>query len=184
LERTGVGESGVASDLPPQTFYFRTHFNFGPVSPTVKLKLRHVVDDAALFYLNGEEIHRFGIAQGVIVDYLTDAAGHENAYEGPYDIPLDNLREGDNVLAAEVHQAGASSSDMVFGGELIATVPFVRTVLTISRDGPSVSISWTPTGGTLQSAPSPDGPWSPVTGATNPFATAATGTAAFYRVLR
>jgi hypothetical protein len=169
-----------------RTFYFRTHFNFdGPISPLVKLRLRHVVDDAVLFYLNGEEIHRFGIAEGVVVDYLTDAAGHENAYEGPYDIRLDNLREGDNVLAAEVHQAGGSSSDMVFGGELIATVPVAsRPILTIARDGASVRISWTPAGGTLQSAPSPAGPWSPVTGATSPHTISASGAAAFHRVVR
>jgi hypothetical protein len=168
-----------------RTFYFRTHFNFDrPISPIVKLRLRHVVDDGVVFYLNGEEIHRFGIGAGVVVDYLTDAAGHENIYEGPYDIPLDNLREGDNVLAAEVHQAGGSSSDVVFGGEFIATVPVLRPILTIARDGLSVRISWTPAGGTLQSAPSPAGPWSPVTGATTPHTVSASGSAAFYRVLR
>jgi hypothetical protein len=168
-----------------RTFYFRTHFNFDrPITPIVKLRLRHVVDDAVLFYLNGQEIHRFGIAAGVVVDYLTDAAGHENAYEGPYDIPLDYLVEGDNVLAAEVHQAGGSSSDMVFGGELIATVPVIRTVMTITRDGASVRISWAPSGGTLQSASSPSGPWSTVTGATSPHTAAASGPATFYRVAR
>lgn len=167
-----------------RTFYFRTHFNFGPVSPAVKLKLRHVVDDAVLFYLNGREIHRFGIADDVVVDYLTDAAGHENIYEGPYDISINDLLEGDNVLAAEVHQAGGSSSDMVFGGELIATVPVIRPTLTITRESLSVRISWTPAGGTLQSAPSPAGPWSPVANATNPLTIAASGAAAFYRVLR
>jgi hypothetical protein len=118
------------------------------------------------------------------VDYLTDAAGHENAYEGPYDIPLDYLVERDNVLAAEVHQAGGSSSDMVFGGEFIATVPVIRTVLTIARNGPSVRISWTPSGGTLESAPTPAGPWLPVLNATNPYNTAASETARFYRVSR
>jgi len=169
-----------------RTFYFRTHFNFdGPISPLVKLRLRHVVDDGVVFYLNGTEIHRFGIADGVVVDYLTDVpTGHENRYEGPYNIVLDSLLEGDNVLAAEVHQSGGSSSDMVFGGELIATVPVIRPSLAIARTGPSVRISWTPTGGTLQSAPSPGGTWSPVANATNPFTIAASGAATFYRVAR
>ena len=167
-----------------RTFYFRTHFDFGTVSPAVKLKLRHVVDDGAIFYLNGVEIHRFGIGAGVVVDYLTDAGGHENTYEGPYDIPLDNLLEGDNVLAAEVHQSGGGSSDMVFGAELIATVPVVRTVMTIARDGVSVRISWAPTGGTLESAPSPAGPWGPVLNATNPLTISAAGAARFYRLSR
>jgi hypothetical protein len=169
-----------------QTFYFRTHFNFdGPITPVVKLRLRHVVDDGVLFYLNGAEVHRFGFAQGVIVNYLTSADGHENAYEGPYDLPLDNLVVGDNVFAAELHQAGGSSSDMVFGAELIATVPVIRPTLTITRDGPSVRIAWSPAGGTLESSPTLTGAmWTPVAGATNPYTTAAGGSARFYRVAR
>ncbi|MCI0748297.1 MAG: PA14 domain-containing protein [Verrucomicrobia subdivision 3 bacterium] len=167
-----------------RTFYFRTHFPFGPVSPSVKLRLRHVVDDGVVFYLNGEEIHRFGIAPGVLVDYLTDAAGHENAYEGPYDIAITNLFEGDNVLAAEVHQAGGSSSDMVFGAELVATVPVIRPVLTIALEGATIRISWTPAGGTLESAPSITGQWSPVANASNPYMTTAAGAPRFYRVNR
>jgi hypothetical protein len=169
---------------PVITFYFRTHFNFdGPVSPQVKLRLRHVVDDGVAIYLNGVEIHRFGLPAGDLT-YLTDAGGHENAYEGPYDIPLDNLQVGDNVLAAELHQAGAGSSDMVFGVELIATVPVIRPALTVTRDGAVVSISWAPTGGTLESAPTVGGPWSPVENATNPQMVTPSEDAVFYRVSR
>jgi hypothetical protein len=171
-----------------RTFYFRSHFNFpGTSTARAKLKLRHVVDDGVVVYLNGQEIHRFGIAQGVAVDYLTDAAGHENVYEGPYDIPIDNLLLCDNVLAAEVHQAGGSSSDMVFGLEFTVSVPVSdldRPTLTIARIGDSVRISWNSACGTLQSAPTPAGPWSNVQNATNPLTTAASGAAAFYRVLR
>jgi hypothetical protein len=166
-----------------RTFYFRTHFNFGAVSPAVKLKLRHVVDDGVVFYLNGEEIHRFGIASGVVVDYLTDAAGHENAYEGPYDIAITNLFEGDNVLAAEVHQSGGGSSDVVFGAELIATVPIGgRPALAITRQGASVRIAWNPTGGMLESATTLGGTWSPVANAENPYTATVTDTIRFYRV--
>ena len=48
-----------------RTFYFRTHFNMANAgSSSVSLKLRHAVDDGAVFYLNGVEIHRFGLAAG------------------------------------------------------------------------------------------------------------------------
>lgn len=167
-----------------RTFYFRKKFNFGTVSPEVKLKLRHVVDDGAVFYLNGQEIHRFGIAEGVVVDYLTDAAGHENIYEGPYDIPPELLVEGENIIACEVHQSGGSSSDMVFGAELIATVPVIRTRMSITRDGANVSIAWAPTGGTLESAPTPAGPWEVVLNATNPLSVSAAAAPRFYRLKR
>ena len=171
-----------------RTFYFRSHFNY-PATATAraKLRLRHVVDDGVVIYLNGQEIHRFGIAQGVVVDYLTDAGGHENVYEGPFDIPIDNLQLCDNVMAAEVHQAGASSSDMVFGLEFTVSVPVSdldRPTLTVARNGASVRIGWNSACGTLQSAPTPAGPWTSVANATNPLTTAASETARFYRVQR
>ncbi|MCL5098990.1 MAG: Ig-like domain-containing protein, partial [Candidatus Omnitrophica bacterium] len=53
--------------------------------------------------------------------------------------------------------------------------------LTISRDASNVVISWTGTG-TLESAPSLDGPWTAVQNANNPYTTAITGNAQFYRL--
>ena len=170
-----------------KTFYFRTHFNFSATTKErAKIKLRHAVDDGAAFYLNGLEIHRFGLGTGDIV-FSTDAAGHENAYEGPFEIPIDNLLLGDNVLSAEVHQAGGSSSDMVFGAELIINVPVsdlaaARPVLTATHAGASIRLSWAPAGGKLESAPAVSGPWTEVVGATNPQLVTANQNARFYRV--
>ena len=168
-----------------QTIYFRTHFNFpSPVTSAVKLRLRHVVDDGVAVYLNGGEVHRFGLGTGDIT-YSLSAGNHENIYEGPFDIGITNLLEGDNVLAAEVHQSGGGSSDIVFGLELIATAPAPPpTRLSITRNGDLISISWSPTGGTLQSAPVAKGQWSNVANATNPMNVNATQAARFYRVSR
>ncbi|MBI4663479.1 MAG: hypothetical protein HY735_32155 [Verrucomicrobia bacterium] len=186
--RTAISRFNDAGEYV-RTFYFRTHFNF-PASTTAgaKLKLRHVVDDGVVIYLNGVEIHRFGIASGVDVDFLTDAGGHENAYEGPYEIPLTNLVPGDNVLAAEVHQSGGSSSDMVFGAELIATIPGGQTpaptapkITSVSRTAGSLSIEWSGTA-TLQSADAVTGPWTDVANAKSPFSANISGGAKFYRL--
>ena len=112
------------------TFYFRMHFNFaGAVTPGVKLQLRHAVDDGVVFYLNGQELHRFGLAADATYDFVTLFGGHENGYEGPYDVPTGALVQGDNVLAVEVHQSSTSSSDIVYGAELIATIPAVTSTL-------------------------------------------------------
>ncbi|MEO8428835.1 MAG: Ig-like domain-containing protein, partial [Verrucomicrobiota bacterium] len=140
------------------TFYFRTHFDLtGAITSDVKLRLRHVVDDGAIFYLNGVEIHRFGFDPDVVVDANTLAAGHENAYEGPFDIPIDSLVPGDNLLAAEVHQSNNSSTDIVFGAELAATYFGTGTTNASAKFNPAVLqagkivISWTGAG-TLQEA--------------------------------
>lgn len=172
-----------------RTFYFRTRFNL-PIASTAgtKLRLRHVVDDGVIFYLNGFEINRLGITADP-VDYLSDAAGHENAWEGPFDIPIDHLQPGDNVLAAELHQSGGSSSDMVFGGELIASAWVQREegdvtapeFSRISLSGGNVVIEWTGAAA-LWSAEAVTGPWSPVDNATSPYSTPATGAMRWFRL--
>lgn len=186
--RTAISRFNDANEYV-KTFYFRTHFNFPGASTTgAKLKLRHVVDDAVVIYLNGTEIHRFGIGAGVVVDATTDGGGHENAYEGPFEIPITNLLPGDNVLAAEVHQSGSSSSDMVFGAELVATIqgggppPVTAAKLNppVLQAGKLV-VSWTGTA-TLQSAASITGPWTDVANAATPFSVTPSEARRFYRL--
>ncbi len=101
------------------TYYFRTHFNFSGQPGTVGLKLRTVIDDGAVFYLNGVEVFRPGMDGGAI-NYSTLATNlvGDAAWDGPFTIPAGGLLTGDNVLAIEVHQATTNSSDIVFGCEL------------------------------------------------------------------
>lgn len=174
-----------------QTFYFRGRFNFNGTIAGTKLKMRHVVDDGAIVYLSGKEIHRFGVAADAAVDSTTSFASHENIYEGPYDVPLALLLPGENVVAVEVHQNGGSSSDMVFGLEMVATVtdcggsvepPAKPAVLSVSRSGANLTISWTE-GGTLQSADSVTGTWVDVNGA-SPQTVPTSSSAKFFRVLK
>ncbi len=109
------------------TYYFRTHFNFpGPIAGA-SLTFSNVVDDGAVFYLNGREINRlFMPAAPTAVAYSTAATSHEaTAFEvftlsGP--VVETNLLVGDNVLAVEVHQATTGSSDIAFGLALSAVI--------------------------------------------------------------
>jgi hypothetical protein len=173
------------------TFYFRTHFNFSGDPTTTQLQLRHVVDDGAIFYLNGTEISRFGYAAGVAVLFNNTAAtSHEGTvYEGPFTLPAGSLVVGDNVLAVEVHQAGTTSSDVVFGAELVAllaspavTPPTTNLKFTsVTRNANNLRLEWTGTG-LLQSANAVTGPWADMTNATSPFSESISGTVKFYRL--
>ncbi len=51
--------------------------------------------------------------------------------------------------------------------------------MTIAKSAGQIQVSWT--GGTLESAPAVNGPWTPVAGAASPYTTQATGNAMFYR---
>ncbi|MCA9266562.1 MAG: lamin tail domain-containing protein, partial [Planctomycetales bacterium] len=74
------------------------------------------IDDGVVVYLNGIEVLRLGLPDGDI-DYVTLAnRGVGNAHvEGPFTVPRELLRDGDNVIAAEVHQLSSASADVVFG---------------------------------------------------------------------
>jgi hypothetical protein len=173
-----------------KTFYFRTHFNFPGEIPGAILKLRHVVDDGVVVYLNGHEINRQNVADDPVT-YLSDAGGHENAYAGPFDIPTTWLVPGDNVVAAEVHQSGGSSSDMVFGAELTGTffpaggvTPPTQPKLTVTKTATGISISWID-GGQLQSADSVDGTYSTINpAAANPYVISSPTGTKFFRVIK
>lgn len=97
-------------------FYFRTTFNYTDSTTGAQLQLNTVVDDGVVLYLNGIEIYRLGMPSGSITHgTLANRVIGDAQYEGPFTIPESMLISGQNVLAAEVHQQAADSSDIVFG---------------------------------------------------------------------
>ncbi|HKQ40077.1 MAG TPA: lamin tail domain-containing protein, partial [Verrucomicrobiae bacterium] len=104
------------------TYYFRTHFNLSGSPAGASLKINTVLDDGAVFYLNGEEIFRLAMNPGTVsYGTLANRGIGDAVFEGPFLVPGNALRSGDNVLAVEVHQNGSGSSDIVFGMTLETT---------------------------------------------------------------
>jgi photosystem II stability/assembly factor-like uncharacterized protein len=128
----GYGESYVRAQVSygpdpahkRPTVYFRNEA-FVLDRPNLRaLYLRVMYDDAFVFYINGHEAGRVGMPAGRPTYDTLAASGHEaeNRYE-TFDIsaqiPL--LFQGyENPIAFEVHQASASSSDLVFDAQLVA----------------------------------------------------------------
>jgi hypothetical protein len=79
------------------------------------LTLNLIRDDGAVVYLNGNEVVRDNMTNGVI-DYLTFAAdgvgGADETTPHTWAIDPVNLATGINTIAVEIHQHSASSSDM------------------------------------------------------------------------
>lgn len=100
-------------------YYFRAKFTLPSVPAGATLKLSYVIDDGAVFYLNGRELHRFGFGPEVVVQHDTPCTLVADAVlTGPITLPADLLQVGENVLAVEVHQSSSTSSDIVFGATL------------------------------------------------------------------
>ncbi len=105
--------------LGQSAYYFRAKFTLPSVPAGATLRLNYVIDDGAVFYLNGRELHRFGFGPDVVVQHDTPCTlVGDAALIGPITLPADLLQVGENVLAVEVHQANAGSSDIVFGASL------------------------------------------------------------------
>jgi hypothetical protein len=198
-QRTNVGGiligtqttlSNAANTAQIPTHYFRTHFNYsGPASAT--LELNAFIDDGAVYYLNGREILRVGLpAAPTAISYSTLANRTTGDATNEFlHVCVDNLVNGDNVLAVEVHQVALDSSDLTFATQVsvyTATPPPPDARLTIARGaGNQINISWTGSG-ILQESSSlsthPNG-WSNVAGVVgNSYQTTSGSGSRFFRL--
>ncbi len=101
------------------TYYFRHRFIYnGPTN--VPATIDAIVDDGAVFYLNGREIGRVGMPGGA-VGYNTAAnrnVGDAIVEPGVIQLPPNSLVRGTNLFAVEVHQQALNSPDAAFAMRL------------------------------------------------------------------
>ena len=101
------------------TFYFRTSFNYTGSLAGASLKLTALVDDGAVFYLNGQRIHALRLTNNPpVYTNLANTVDNASSFEGPFTLAASALQVGNNVLAVEVHQTDSTSSDIVLGMKL------------------------------------------------------------------
>ncbi len=110
--------------MGPTTFYFRKAFDFDPPAGGGELQINFLVDDGAVFYLNGKQIHRVNMKERGSIRYTTRALGSvlDAELSGPIVLSGTSLKQGKNVLAVEVHQYSTNDRDLAFGVSLGATV--------------------------------------------------------------
>lgn len=109
------------------TTYFRHAFELSDVERVSEMRLKLKRDDGAAVYLNGTEILRDGLSPNATFDTFaleTAVFPEEDEYFAfslfPSEAFLQGiLVNGTNLLAVEVHQASAGSSDLSFDLELI-----------------------------------------------------------------
>lgn len=112
-EQTIVSYGGNASNKFVTT-YFRKSFTIADTVGLQQLNGSILVDDGAVIYLNGVEMTRTNMPGGTI-GYSTFAldATVEGSYTA-FTVPKGIIKPGNNVLAVEVHQNNAGSSDLSF----------------------------------------------------------------------
>ncbi|QHV94814.1 purple acid phosphatase family protein [Spirosoma endbachense] len=120
-------ESTVVSFGPSSTnkfitTYFRKTVNDFAVLTRFRYKIRYERDDGIIIYVNGVEVRRDGMPSGTITNTTSSTLNVEDPPNTFYEFYLPNgtLQSGNNVIAAEIHQIGLTSSDISFDLELIA----------------------------------------------------------------
>lgn len=192
--------------LPPgiggtiaRTYYFRTRFDFAGTASA--LTFSNYVDDGAVFYLNGSELFRLRMAAApTLITNLSSATGTPctgtNAGEAATSCPdvftisgnlLNNLVQGENQLAVEVHNSGNNvGGDIVFGSALLVTRPAQEVpAIGVFMEDNRVTMYWNGQGFTLQQATdlSLADPWTDVPGSITLSPAVVTNTGArFFRL--
>jgi len=126
------------------TIYFRKTVTISNVNDFQKFIIRYQRDDGIVLYVNGAEIKREFMPDGIITRNTSATAGPANAAnetewvvitsegDGGAIYPRIFLHTGVNVISAEVHQAGTISTDLRFNltleGVPVTTAPVVKIV--------------------------------------------------------
>jgi hypothetical protein len=127
-QRANPGSPASTANPNYPTAYFRREFNVSAAGATTEAKIEFQRDDACIIYVNGTEVYRDSTAYtsgGAApfaatgdIAYATYAAASiaepDSLVYKVVAISPSLLREGRNVISAEVHQASATSSDLRF----------------------------------------------------------------------
>lgn len=116
-------------------FYFRKKFTLNGSPGGATFRLRHMIDDGMVLYVNGTEALRVNMDVGAVT-YATPAlirVQDANVYSSFVNIPATAFVQGENTIAVEVHQKAADTTDMIMGLELEATLPFVLGDISLSE---------------------------------------------------
>lgn len=128
---TSMGEDSIPGGGNPRTSYLRKEFIVSDLTTITTLSGEILADDGAIVYLNGHEVHRTNLANGTI----SSSTFAESAVGGTGEVTYNTftidpsfLVTGTNLVAVEIHQVNANSSDLGFDLSIQSTsgqtIPF------------------------------------------------------------
>ncbi|MCX6906096.1 MAG: hypothetical protein NTW03_21970, partial [Verrucomicrobia bacterium] len=169
-QTTTVGY-GPSSGSKYITTYFRNYFNVTNAAALASLTFNLLRDDGAAVYLNGAELYRENLPQPpTTLAYTTTATTNVNNTASVWTsrtfalsaLPAP-LHDGTNVLAVEIHQNNAGSSDILFDLEVIGNpTPSSSSPpqpLYWGQFGSQLALAWTDASLQMRQATNVTGPW-------------------------
>ena len=142
---------GTSNDIP--TFFFRTTVNVNSLDDLGSLTGNLYYDDAAIVYINGIEVASFDKpSSGYDTNMSYGGSNDSNPREGQINLTADQLKDvlkvGENVIAVELHQGRASSSDVYFEFANLQVnygqTPIEQKALnlTVGKDETEMNLTW------------------------------------------
>jgi len=183
-EATTIGWGPDANNKYATTYFRKTVDLTNPETRFGSLDLWLRRDDGGVVYLNGAEVFRSpNMPAGTITYSTRTTANGENTVDTS-NFSASVLENGANVVAVEIHQADAGSSDISFDLELSGVAPPARPFLQWVWLQGELLLIWNEAGFILQSADDVDGPWTSVPGASSPWIVDPEGGRKFYQLLK
>lgn len=125
------------------TTYFRKEFSIGnpALYPSVRAAIKR--DDGVIVYINDHEVYRNNMPPDTITyTTLASGLGDNGKAEQVFSIKASAFTCGKNILAVEVHQQRATSSDLAFDLELAGNVSLTRGPYLQAGNGTGVTVRW------------------------------------------
>ena len=117
-----------------QTYYFRKSVILDKVPTSVSMD--YIIDDAFIIYVNGVEAGRYNLpSSGVTYDTNASTYAHNNPDSGTLTLDASLFREGNNVIAVEVHNfLNPSSTDALWQAAINVTTGSEETIISTDRE--------------------------------------------------
>ncbi|MFB7887775.1 fibronectin type III domain-containing protein [Cellulosimicrobium cellulans] len=136
---------GTTTDVP--TFFFRTDVELtaADLDGVPAFEGEIVYDDAAIVYVNGEEVVRLGDDSREITENLQyHGNGRTDPVTGTFVVPSDAFAPGENTISVALYQDAPTSSDIYLDvRSLVPTHGEVRDVaLNVGADETQANVAW------------------------------------------
>lgn len=118
-ETTVIRQASEFTGTNITTYHFRRAFNVANPAAISSLTVRLLRDDGGIVYLNGAEIFRSNLPDGPISSSTFATLVAEDSELRAARINPALLVAGENVIAVEIHQVNATSTDISFDLELL-----------------------------------------------------------------
>ncbi len=119
---TTLDYGGNANNKRP-TYYFRSTINLNSTPASAdEFLMDYYIDDGLIVYVNGTEAARFNMPSGTVT-YQTFSTTYGDQFPtGTLTLPARLFKKGSNVIAVEVHNNNANSSDIIFDASIYAVL--------------------------------------------------------------